>query len=83
MNQHEPENNLTNLDVYETFLGGLLACYVRSFKVISALGCRNIGKLLNGQNVHFRFKSYRKKPNEHKDFLLFILNINKIHTHKT
>ena len=32
------------------------------------LWCRNINKLLNGQNVHFRIKSHTKKQiNEHED----------------
>ena len=65
MDQHDlyiPVDKLTKgtqddfFDVYDV----ILTCYLRSFKVICPLGCRNIGKLLNGQNAHFRFKPHGK-----------------------
>ena len=75
----------------------MLTCYVHSFKVVCSLRFRYISKLLNGQNVHFRFKSHTHTHththarararthtiNKHKDLFLSILSINKIHTHKT
>ena len=43
-------------DVYDV----TFTCCVRSFKVVCLLGCRDIGKLLNGQNAHFRFQPHRR-----------------------
>ena len=42
-------------------------------KAVYPLGCRNISKLLNGQNAHSRFKPHRKKQiNEYEDFFIYV-----------
>ena len=59
MDHHELGNNLhipvdtpSKLNV-RRFCDVLLTCFIAT----SPLGCRNIRKLLNGENVHFRFKT--------------------------
>ena len=70
VDQHELENNLNiPLDTatkryIRRFLdvkGEILTCYLRSFKVVCPLECRNTGKLLNGQNAHL---NHTEKTNQ-------------------
>ena len=82
-NLHIPVDTQSKLNV-RRFCDVLLKCLIAT----CPLGCRNIRKLLNGENVHFRFKTihthtHEEKNNEQKDLFLSILNINKIDTHKT
>ena len=51
-NLHIPVDTQSKLNV-RRFCDVLLKCFIAT----CPLGCRNIRKLLNGENVHFRFKT--------------------------